>query len=112
MVCVHAGEHSKDGGRLRKLALDFGQLWMTPRRITENCGTSSRLARPKPSQIISHELPLHKAPEGYQHFDEREKGCTEVVEMENQTLDTVMNWQLAGFSWFETFTCTSFSLAA
>ncbi|MFL9964934.1 hypothetical protein PQR02_28565 [Paraburkholderia sediminicola] len=52
---------------------------MTSRRITENCEISSRLARPKSSQIISHELPLDKAPESYQHFDERKKGCTKVV---------------------------------
>jgi len=33
----------------------------------------------KPSQIISHELPLEKAPEGYKHFDERAEGWTKVV---------------------------------
>ena len=33
----------------------------------------------KPSVIISHELPLEKAPEGYEHFDEREDGWTKVV---------------------------------
>jgi threonine dehydrogenase-like Zn-dependent dehydrogenase len=33
----------------------------------------------KPSQIISHELPLEKAPEGYENFDERNEGWTKVV---------------------------------
>jgi glutathione-independent formaldehyde dehydrogenase len=30
--------------------------------------------RAKPSVIISHELPLEKAPEGYGHFDARDDG--------------------------------------
>jgi glutathione-independent formaldehyde dehydrogenase len=29
--------------------------------------------------IISHELPLDKAPEGYKNFDERKNGWTKVV---------------------------------
>jgi threonine dehydrogenase-like Zn-dependent dehydrogenase len=33
----------------------------------------------KPSIIISHELPLTKAPEGYKNFDARKEGWTKVV---------------------------------
>jgi glutathione-independent formaldehyde dehydrogenase len=33
----------------------------------------------KPSWIVSHELPLDKAPEGYEHFDNRDDGWTKVV---------------------------------
>ena len=33
----------------------------------------------KPPQIISHELPLEKAPQGYENFDERKDGWTKVV---------------------------------
>jgi threonine dehydrogenase-like Zn-dependent dehydrogenase len=33
----------------------------------------------KPSFLVSHELPLDKAPDAYKHFDEREKGWTKVV---------------------------------
>jgi DNA polymerase epsilon subunit 1 len=33
----------------------------------------------------------------YDPFNYGGKGCTEVVETENQTLDTIMNWQLATF---------------
>jgi glutathione-independent formaldehyde dehydrogenase len=33
----------------------------------------------KPSIIISHELPLSKAPEGYKNFDARKDGWTKVV---------------------------------
>ena len=35
--------------------------------------------RAKPSWIISHQLPLDKAPEAYKHFDARDKGWTKVV---------------------------------
>jgi len=35
--------------------------------------------RAKPSVIVSHELPLEKAPEGYEHFDARDDGWTKVV---------------------------------
>ena len=33
----------------------------------------------KPSWIVSHELPLDQAPEGYEHFDNRDQGWTKVV---------------------------------
>ena len=33
----------------------------------------------KPSCIVSHELPLDEAPEGYEHFDNRDDGWTKVV---------------------------------
>ncbi|GIH22253.1 aldehyde dehydrogenase [Acrocarpospora phusangensis] len=35
--------------------------------------------RAKPSFVISHELPLAQAPEGYEHFDARDEGWTKVV---------------------------------
>lgn len=35
--------------------------------------------RPHPGLIVSHELTLDQAPEGYQHFDDREDGWTKVV---------------------------------
>ncbi|MGK4909459.1 hypothetical protein [Streptomyces oceani] len=33
----------------------------------------------KPSWIVSHELPLDQAPDGYQHFDQRDNGWTKVL---------------------------------
>jgi threonine dehydrogenase-like Zn-dependent dehydrogenase len=33
----------------------------------------------KPSFLVSHELPLDKAPDAYEHFDARENGWTKVV---------------------------------
>lgn len=32
-----------------------------------------------PGYLVSHELPLVKAPEGYEHFDKREDGWTKVI---------------------------------
>jgi threonine dehydrogenase-like Zn-dependent dehydrogenase len=33
----------------------------------------------RPSYIVSHELPLRWAPEGYEHFADRERGWTKVI---------------------------------
>jgi glutathione-independent formaldehyde dehydrogenase len=33
----------------------------------------------QPSFIVSHELPLVKAPEAYQHFDDRDNGWTKII---------------------------------
>jgi len=35
--------------------------------------------RAKPSFVVSQELPLDEAPEGYQHFDARDEGWTKVI---------------------------------
>ena len=72
-----------------KLALDFGTLWMKGQHIATgqaNVKAYNRKLRDliaadrvRPSQIISHELPLERAPEGYEHFDARDDGWTKVV---------------------------------
>ena len=35
--------------------------------------------RAKPSFIVSHEMSLDEAPQGYEHFDKREDGWTKVL---------------------------------
>jgi len=35
--------------------------------------------RAKPSQIVSHRIPIAKAPEAYEHFDRRDDGYTKVL---------------------------------
>ncbi|MDR5835516.1 glutathione-independent formaldehyde dehydrogenase [Caballeronia sp. LZ034LL] len=72
-----------------QLAFDFGSFWMKGQRIATgqaNVKAYNRKLRDlieadklKPSQIISHELPLEQAPEGYRNFDERREGWTKVV---------------------------------
>ncbi len=68
---------------------DFGLFWFKGQRIgTGQCPVKSynrhlrdliHFGKAAPSFIISHELPLTRAPEGYQHFDARDKGWTKVV---------------------------------
>jgi glutathione-independent formaldehyde dehydrogenase len=72
-----------------KIAFDFGQFWMKGQRIgtgQANVKAYNRKLRDliaagkgKPSFIVSHELPLEKAPEGYENFDARKDGWTRVV---------------------------------
>jgi glutathione-independent formaldehyde dehydrogenase len=72
-----------------QLAFDFGSFWMKGQRIATgqaNVKAYNRKLRDliqadklKPSIIISHELPLEQAPEGYKNFDERVDGWTKVV---------------------------------
>jgi glutathione-independent formaldehyde dehydrogenase len=92
VVGVFVAEDPKAEDELAKkgqVALDFGQLWMKGQKIATgqaNVKAYNRRLRDlisagkaTPSQIISHELPLDRAPEGYKHFDEREEGWTKVV---------------------------------
>ncbi|MDB5773839.1 MAG: Threonine dehydrogenase and related Zn-dependent dehydrogenase [Burkholderia sp.] len=72
-----------------QLAFDFGQFFTKGQRIGTGQANvkkyNRRLAKliaagkANPSRIISHELPLERAAEGYQHFDERKDGWTKVV---------------------------------
>ncbi|SAK99551.1 glutathione-independent formaldehyde dehydrogenase [Caballeronia calidae] len=72
-----------------QLAFDFGTFWMKGQRMAAgqaNVKAYNRKLRDliaadkvKPSEIISHELPLEQAPEGYRNFDERKEGWTKVV---------------------------------
>jgi glutathione-independent formaldehyde dehydrogenase len=72
-----------------QLAFDFGTFWMKGQHMATgqaNVKAYNRKLRDliqagkvSPSQIISHELPLEQAPEGYKNFDERNEGWTKVV---------------------------------
>jgi glutathione-independent formaldehyde dehydrogenase len=52
---------------------------------TNICGYNRQLrnliaaGKAEPSFIVSHELPLDRAPEAYEHFDKRDDGWTKVV---------------------------------
>ncbi len=72
-----------------QIAFDFGNFWMKGQKMATgqaNVKAYNRKLRDliaadiaKPSFIVSHELPLSKAPMAYKHFDERDKGWTKVV---------------------------------
>lgn len=75
--------------RRGQIAFDYGMFWFKGQKL----GTGqypvkaynrflSRLIeqdKVKPSLIVSHELPLEKAPEAYRNFDARNDGWTKVV---------------------------------
>jgi glutathione-independent formaldehyde dehydrogenase len=67
-------------------------LYEGPRQVTVKDVPDARIERPtdvlvritaagkaEPSFIVSHELPLDRAPGAYEHFDARDDGWTEVV---------------------------------
>lgn len=72
-----------------KIAFDFGQFWFKGQKIGSGQANvkayNRRLAKlietgkATPSMIVSHELPLERAPEAYKHFDQRTDGWTKVV---------------------------------
>jgi len=72
-----------------EVALDYGTFWFKGQRMgTGQCNVKvynrKLLAliaegRARPSFVVSHELPLDAAPEGYQHFDSRDPGWMKVV---------------------------------
>ena len=72
-----------------KLAFDFGMFWFKGQHIGSGQAPVKKYNRQlrdliaagkaEPSFIVSHELPLDRAPEAYEHFDKRDDGWTKVV---------------------------------
>lgn len=72
-----------------RFAMDFGTFFFKGQSISTgqanvkqyNRGLRNLIHRDKvnPGIIVSHELSLDEAPEGYQHFDDREDGWTKVL---------------------------------
>ena len=72
-----------------QIAFDYGEFWSKGQRLgTGQCSVklyNRRLCKlieagkAKPSFIVSHELPLAQAPDGYKHFDARDEGWTKIV---------------------------------
>ena len=72
-----------------EIAFDIGWFWFKGQHIgtgQANVKHYNRQLRDlitagkaKPSWIVSHKLPLHEAPNAYQHFDARDDGWTKVV---------------------------------
>ena len=75
--------------RRGQMAFDFGTFWMKGQKMATGQANVkaynrflSRLIekdKVKPSWIVSHELPLERAPEAYENFDQRKNGWTKVV---------------------------------
>ncbi len=79
------GDLAKKG----KLAIDYGMFWFKGQSMgTGQCNTKHYNAplrdlitagRATPGFLVSHELTLDRAPEGYDHFDKRDDGWTKVL---------------------------------
>ncbi len=80
-----ATEQAKQG----RIGFDFGSLFMKGQQFGTGQAPVKRYNRQlcdliiqgkaRPSFLVSHELPLDQAPEGYRHFDNRDKGWTKVL---------------------------------
>lgn len=78
-------ERAKQG----EVAFDYGEYWFRGQAMGSgqcpvkkyNRALRDLIAadKAKPSWIVSHELPLDQAPEGYKHFDARDEGWTKIV---------------------------------
>jgi len=76
-------------GKQGEVAFDFGLFWFRGQTMgTGQCNVKNynrhlrdliAAGKAKPSFVVSHELPLSEAPEGYRHFDARDDGWTKVV---------------------------------
>jgi glutathione-independent formaldehyde dehydrogenase len=72
-----------------EVVFDYGMFWFKGQQMgTGQCPVKKynralrdliQGGKAHPSFIVSHELPLDRAPEGYQHFDARDEGWTKVV---------------------------------
>ncbi len=89
-VFVPEDPNSEDKlARVGKMPFDFGMFWFKGQSLgTGQCNVkaynrflSKLIEKDKvsPSFIVSHELPLERAPEGYENFDKRKDGWTKVV---------------------------------
>lgn len=92
VVGVFVAPDPKAGDPIAKeghMDFDFGNFWLRGQSIATGqanvksynrqlCSLISS-GKAKPSVIISHELPLEEAPDGYKHFDARDKGWTKVI---------------------------------
>jgi glutathione-independent formaldehyde dehydrogenase len=80
---------TSEGAKEGRIGFNFGQMFAKGLRMGTGQAPVKRYnrhlrdliieGRAKPSFIVSHELPLEKAPEAYEHFDKREDGWTKVL---------------------------------
>ncbi|MFE1391224.1 glutathione-independent formaldehyde dehydrogenase [Nocardiopsis alba] len=80
---------SDEMARNGRLTFDMGTFWFQGQKIgtgqapvkayNRQLRDMIHRDRAKPSFIVSHDLPLQRAPEAYEHFDNREDGWTKVV---------------------------------
>ncbi|MBB6249011.1 glutathione-independent formaldehyde dehydrogenase [Rhodanobacter sp. A1T4] len=92
VVGVFVAKDPKSADELAKkgqIAFDLGEFFTKGQRIGTGQANVKAYNRQlcklieadkaSPSFIVSHELPLDEAPDGYKHFDAREEGWTKIV---------------------------------
>ncbi|WP_371783635.1 glutathione-independent formaldehyde dehydrogenase [Streptosporangium subroseum] len=72
-----------------EIAFDYGMFWFkgqmigngqcNVKRYNRQLRTLIHEGKARPSWVVSHELNLDEAPDGYEHFDRRDLGWTKVV---------------------------------
>jgi glutathione-independent formaldehyde dehydrogenase len=72
-----------------EVAFDYGDFWSKGQHMgTGQCPVKAynqqlrdliHIGQASPSFVVSHQLPLDQAPQGYQHFDNRDNGWTKVT---------------------------------
>ena len=78
-------EQSKQGiyplpiGKLFDSAVTIGMGQAPVKRYNEYLRDLIIQGRAKPSKIVSHHIPIAKAPDAYEHFDRRDDGYTKVL---------------------------------
>ena len=66
-------------GKLFEKGLRMGTGQCNVKRYNRHLRDLIIAGRAKPSFVVSHELPLEKAPEAYEKFDKRVEGYTKVI---------------------------------
>jgi threonine dehydrogenase-like Zn-dependent dehydrogenase len=92
VVGVFVEKDPKSRNKLEKkgqIAFNWGKFWEKGLRMgtgqanvkayNRRLCTLIELGKAKPSFIVSHVLPLKDAPNGYKHFDARDKGWTKII---------------------------------
>ncbi len=67
-----------DQVRLFAKGLDMGSVQANVKSYNRALRDLIHAGKAKPSWIVSHQLGLDEAPDGYKHFEEREEGWTKV----------------------------------
>ena len=80
---------SDELARHGEIAFDYGNFWFKGQQMgTGQCPVKAynqhlrdliHSGKATPSFVVSHQLPLDQAPQGYQHFDNRDNGWTKVT---------------------------------
>jgi threonine dehydrogenase-like Zn-dependent dehydrogenase len=73
------GQIAFDMGTFFEKGLSMASGQANVKRYNRELRDLIHAGRAKPSFIVSHRLPLEKAPEAYEHFDARENGWTKVI---------------------------------